>query len=150
MSRWEHDKPTAHTAYMREWKKTPAGEAYRLRHNAYIKEWRKKNPEKFHATQKRAIEKMRYDTLSHYSNGEPKCACCGEVEILFLQIDHINDDGANHRRQMVKEQGYISGGNNLPYWLKKNNYPPGFQVLCANCNWGKRLAGKCPHQLTKG
>lgn len=25
-------------------------------------------------------------------------------------------------------------------------YPPGFQVLCHNCNFGKSLYGVCPHQ----
>ena len=31
-------------------------------------------------------------------------------------------------------------------WLKRNDYPPGFQVLCHNCNWAKHALGRCPHQ----
>ena len=32
-------------------------------------------------------------------------------------------------------------------WLKRNNYPSGFQILCMNCQWGKlRNNGVCPHQ----
>jgi len=31
-------------------------------------------------------------------------------------------------------------------WLKKNNFPKGFQVLCMNCNFAKGKLGKCPHQ----
>src|ERR1700676_3436135 len=27
-----------------------------------------------------------------------KCECCGENEMLFLSVDHINCDGAEHRR----------------------------------------------------
>ena len=31
-------------------------------------------------------------------------------------------------------------------WLKNNNFPEGFQVLCFNCNCGKaRNKGICPH-----
>jgi len=41
------------------------------------------------------------------------------------------------------------GGNGLPYWLKKNNWPEGFQVLCYNCNSAKRVDGICPHQKNK-
>ncbi len=32
-------------------------------------------------------------------------------------------------------------------WLKANNFPPGFQTLCHNCNIGKhRNKGICPHK----
>jgi hypothetical protein len=32
-------------------------------------------------------------------------------------------------------------------YIIKNNYPDDFQILCANCNWGKQLnGGVCPHQ----
>lgn len=69
-----------------------------------------------------------------------KCACCGESNPIFLSIDHINNDGADHRRE-------IGGGGPIIYrWLKKHNWPLGFQVLCYNCQWGKRICGTCPHQ----
>lgn len=74
------------------------------------------------------------------------CACCGETEPLFLQIDHINNDGANHRRSL----GYGGNGKGahsaMLMWMRRNDYPEGFQVLCANCNHGKsRNGGVCPH-----
>lgn len=75
--------------------------------------------------------------LEHYGG---KCACCGEDEWKFLTIDHINNDGAAHRR-VVKT--YITG------WLIKNNFPPGFQILCHNCNFTKEAYGGCPHQEVK-
>jgi hypothetical protein len=132
---------------MTNWLETEKGKLYRANHKLYMREWRKKNPERFHATQKRVYDKKRLECLIHYSGNPPKCACCGETEILFLHIDHINGDGAEHRRQMVKDQGYVSGGNNLPYWLEKHGYPKGFQILCANCNLAKRANKICPHQL---
>src|SRR5262252_4538483 len=29
-----------------------------------------------------------------------ECACCGETEPVFLTLDHVNGDGAAHRRSM--------------------------------------------------
>lgn len=73
--------------------------------------------------------------------GGPVCKCCGEGNIFFLTLDHVNNDGAEHRR----ETGGVTG-KNLAWWLKKNGYPPGFQVLCFNCNCGRaRNGGVCPH-----
>lgn len=73
------------------------------------------------------------------------CACCGETERAFLSIDHINNDGAEHKRQ-----NNIRTGEQMYRWLGRNNYPDGFQVLCMNCQWGKRNnGGVCPHQSGK-
>lgn len=66
------------------------------------------------------------------------CACCGEPEKAFLTIDHIDGGGNKHRKEV--------GQSNVYRWLKQHDYPPGFQVLCMNCQWGKRNCGICPHQ----
>ena len=132
---------------MRDWTREQTPE-WKNKRNEYMRQWRIENKEQFKRNQKRAYDKMRLECLTHYCKGKkPFCQCCGEDEILFLHLDHINGDGVAHRKQMEKEQGYISGGNNLPYWLKKNKYPKGFQVLCANCNLAKRVDKICPHQL---
>lgn len=82
--------------------------------------------------------RMRADAINAYGG---KCACCGESNILFLTIDHINSDGAEYRREKR-----LSGGNLVYSWLKKNEYPDGFQVLCHNCNSGRAINnGICPH-----
>lgn len=67
------------------------------------------------------------------------CICCGETEPVFLCIDHIDGGGHKHRKKV--------GG--LYAWLKKNNYPKGFQILCWNCNSAKHLLGQCPHQTKR-
>jgi len=78
--------------------------------------------------------------------GGYKCACCGEEEQSFLCIDHINGGGEKHRTEI----GVGVRGRNMYTWLKKNGFPPGFQVLCHNCNMGKYLnGGICPHQTAK-
>jgi hypothetical protein len=68
------------------------------------------------------------------------CACCKETEPIFLTLDHMNNNGAEERR--------IHGNvEKLWSWLKRNNFPEGYQVLCFNCNAGKHLNnGICPHK----
>ena len=70
-----------------------------------------------------------------------KCACCGVSEEVFLVIGHV--DGYESTRKT--ELGLKSSSSALYHWLEKQNYPEGFQVLCANCNTA-RTKGVCPHQ----
>jgi len=58
----------------------------------------------------------------------------------FLTIDHING-GGNKQKQEIG-----GAGIKLYLWMKRNNYPSGFQVLCMNCNFAKGKYGICPHQ----
>ena len=69
------------------------------------------------------------------------CACCGEARLVFLTIDHIGEDGAEHRRLLGNK-----GGTKFYCWLRRNQYPSGFQALCWNCNSAKHILGYCPHQ----
>ena len=73
--------------------------------------------------------------------GGAVCKCCGETHLEFLTIDHIDGKGASHRRSIGN-----SGGHNFYRWLRTNGYPPGYQVLCFNCNFAKGHFGKCPHE----
>lgn len=66
--------------------------------------------------------------------GGSRCVCCGEKELVFLSLDHINGGGSRWRRQKLS----------LYRWVRQQHYPPGFQVLCFNCNWAKSHGG-CPH-----
>jgi len=59
--------------------------------------------------------------------GGPECAGCGCKDYEILEIDHIDGGGCKHRRD-------IGPGNNIYRWLKANNYPHGFRVLCPTCN----------------
>lgn len=85
-------------------------------------------------------KELRLEVYNAY--GGAICKCCGEKTVEFLTIDHINNDGAKHRRTI--------GRTSILSWLKNNGYPSGYQVLCFNCNMGKQLnGGVCPHQETK-
>jgi hypothetical protein len=68
---------------------------------------------------------IRHKTFSHY--GEEKCVRCGETKFEFLVLDHIDGGGKKHQKE-------VGRGSCFYRWLVKNNYPPGFQILCHNCN----------------
>lgn len=82
----------------------------------------------------------RIAALRYYSGSEdPECACCGDTNLEFLSIDHIGGGGAQQRKEL--------NNYHLPTWLKKNNYPAGYRVLCMNCNFSIGKRGYCPHLL---
>lgn len=85
------------------------------------------------------------------------CNCCGETHLAFLTLDHINDNGTQHRKQISAELEAKNPGKKFPYrliagitmykYLRDLGYPSGFQVLCSNCNHAKQnWPGGCPHQ----
>lgn len=73
--------------------------------------------------------------------GGPICVCCGESHLEFLSIDHIDGKGSEHRRAM----GRSVGARQIYTWLRKHGYPPGFRVLCMNCNHALGHFDYCPH-----
>lgn len=84
--------------------------------------------------------RLRARVLQEYGG---RCACCGEMTPQFLAIDHVNNDGEAHRREL---KGY---GRAIYQWLKREGYPKDgrFQLLCHNCNMAKGLYGACPHTI---
>lgn len=73
--------------------------------------------------------------------GGPICVCCGEAHVTMLTIDHINGGGTMQRKQLK-----LTAGQPTYRWLKDNNYPLGFQVMCFNCNASKHIyGGVCEH-----
>ena len=98
-----------------------------------------------HRLQRLAAAKRRREelkTLVFDVYGGAACKCCGETQRAFLCIDHIHGGGLKH----LKSIGRKAGAGSFYNWLKKNNFPSGFQVLCFNCNMAKHTQGKCPHQ----
>lgn len=78
-----------------------------------------------------------------------RCFCCGETEEAFLAFDHVNDDGAQHRREIAARNWGVSIYH-LYLDLKRRGFPPVLQVSCHNCNMGRyRNGGVCPHQAAK-
>jgi hypothetical protein len=80
-------------------------------------------------------ELNKFAVISYYSNDKMCCENCRENIYELLTIDHINGAGNKHRRSIVS-------GSNFCLWLRRNNFPPGFQILCYNCNMIKGRVSK--------
>lgn len=134
--------------YHREWRK-----GLGVKYNQYIADNRKKKIEKMTPDELVKFRKHESDKSKRLSSvlknevfeayGGWKCACCGETERLFLTMDHMLNNGSQLRREGVH------GHSTMFYrWLKKSGYPKDFQVLCMNCQFGKRMNdGICPHKV---
>ena len=114
-----------------------AKQRYYQKHRRHLRalnvEYYKKYPEKWYEAGIKHREKLRYDVLSFYSNGQLCCKHCGNKDYRVLVVDHINNDAAKDRRK------FRSSGTHLYIWLRKRKFPKGFQVLCHNCNFLKQL-----------
>jgi hypothetical protein len=53
----------------------------------------------------------------------------------------IGGGGNKHRKSIKNRNFYL--------WLKQNDYPSGYRVLCMNCNFAEGKFGYCPHQQVK-
>jgi hypothetical protein len=104
---------------------------YRREHPAAVLEYNARWRKKFFGG-------LRAEFIAAYGG---RCACCGESESTFLDLDHVNNDGAAHRREIGNNQRLLVA-------LKRDGWPKGrVQILCCNCNQGKaRNGGVCPHE----
>lgn len=88
-----------------------------------------------------ALTKLRIAMLNAYG---PFCHCCKEAHLDFLTLEHINGDGADHRRTVGNRS------ESVLIDLRKRGWPQdGYTVLCMNCNWGSRKKGICPHNVVQ-
>lgn len=127
----------------------------RRRARSQSPEYKQKRQESYSKPENRAktkakSENLKIEVFSHYSKKQnnsdvPCCACCMYDDIRALAIDHI----IPLSKLSASEKLLPRGGNGLWEYLKKNNYPKGFQILCFNCNGMKKAKKECPHQLDK-
>ncbi len=97
-------------------------EKHRIDQNKRNLEWRRK---------------LRQEVVEAYGGC---CQCCKESRTEFLVIDHVDGGGSKHLKAL--------GGAAYFYgWLRRNGFPPGYRVLCSNCNSAKGLYGYCPHEV---
>ena len=78
--------------------------------------------------------KLRRETLTHYGGGVAACVRCGVDDIDVLVLDHINDDG-----YLLRPNRGVYGGTEMYCVLRRADWPPGYQTLCANCNMKKMM-----------
>ena len=97
---------------------------------------------------------LRMKVFPHYSKRHSNsdiacCRCCGENSNMeFLALDHILGRYEMNSIPELVKIGYSSKLKNRPLlvWIKNNNFPKGFQILCHNCNMAKGNSkdNKCP------
>lgn len=81
----------------------------------------------------------RYKEIVYNYYGQ-RCVCCGETNLAFLTIDHINGR-ENTPEGKSKAYYYIAR------FIIAGNPRSDIQILCFNCNCGKhRNYGTCPHK----
>ena len=83
--------------------------------------------------QKRHWQKLKIEVLAHYSGGALVCVRCGFDDLRALSLDHIDGNGRKDRAdpKYNASKFYIS--------LRRMDYPEGFQTLCMNCQYIKRV-----------
>jgi len=65
----------------------------------------------------------RRDILNELGN---RCVCCGDTEGMYLEVDHVFNDGKTDRAPTIKK-------------IRKNRER--YQLLCCNCNRAKHKNG---------
>lgn len=126
--------PEKKRAYNKRW-----FEENKERKHELAKIYREVNKDEIEAKRKARHWKLKIEVWENY--GGAVCSCCGIIEREFLTIDHINGGGGKHRKELR-----ASGSQHIYQWLKKNNYPEGYRVLCMNCNFSFGMYGFCPHE----
>lgn len=121
------------------WKDDPEYREKRLESN---KRWKKRNAGKAEAAVKDWRNRLKLEVFQAYSGlEEPVCSCCGQSGLAFLTLDHVNNDGGEHRKQMKGRLHYL--------YLKQEGFPRQGEivVMCWNCNCGRKAnGGICPHK----
>jgi len=129
-----------HLDYCREYQRK-----YRPNYKEYFLKRRQANKEDILTVERSYRLNLRMAVIEAYGG---RCVCCGTTHVQFLCVDHINGDGAKHRKALFgKSVG--AAGTKFYRWLKANGFPSGFQLLCWNCNAAKHFYGWCPHQQEK-
>lgn len=93
---------------------------------------------RFNAVSKEARRRLKQQMVDAYGGS---CTCCGESDLEFLTVEHVNRDGKQHRMSFRSAQSVWAD-------LRRRGWPKGdYTVLCMNCNWASRFNGVCPHSL---
>lgn len=138
-----------HRQYYHKWIILPHNKeksrlAQRKYYYSHLKELRERKAyqryehEQTYQVRARRYHRAKIKVLKMYGGENPKCNCCSENKYEFLTIDHIKRTG---------HYPYKLGGENLYGFLVKQPIRKDlYQILCYNCNMGKRVSEDCPHK----
>ena len=79
--------------------------------------------------------KLREILLNGYGR---KCVSCGITDERVLDLDHVNGDGAAHRKRVSNSTQKIYSE------VIAAGFPDNYRLLCKNCNWLAWLEIKPP------
>jgi hypothetical protein len=137
-----YTNPQDAAAYQRKWYLE-----HKEEHKAASAKWYQDNKEEmqrkhrdYHRTPRAKVLNMlkglevKTEVLAHYSlKSSLNCSVenCVISDIDMLTLDHINNNGSSHRKEL--------NGSRIYECLKRKGYPEGYQTLCHNHNWKKEL-----------
>lgn len=101
-------------------------------------QWMMTNREKYTFLRVQSNAKRKRDVLLLYAN-PICCQSCGFDQIDGLVLDHINDDGTKHRKDLNISCRGNPGGKVLYDVIRRKGKMDGLQILCANCNTMKHI-----------
>jgi hypothetical protein len=125
-------------------------------HKEYMKGWLENNQDKQRGYQKKYNIKRTTDPTPKYKKQlsdvrkrrhhrnkvkvlemyGTQCAYCGEDRYELLTCDHINNNGAEHRKSAEYKRLNLGGSYGV---LSSIEYDPSeYQILCHNCNAAKQ------------
>jgi len=120
--------------YMREYIKRPKVKEYYRQYNQRPEVKNRRNELK-----REHNKNLREQFFEMYGG---VCMCCGEKDIRFLTLDHVDGNGKDDRRERSQEAILREALSNLN--TEK------YQILCYNCNMGRSINnGVCPHSPHK-
>lgn len=85
---------------------------------------------------KSELAKMKLEMLAAF---DCMCSCCGESHPDLLTLDHVENNGGEHRKTMNEQQCMRLARREG--WDKSK-----WDCLCFNCNCAKAHYGGCPHK----
>jgi hypothetical protein len=113
--------------------------------NAYMRNYVHTYPEFELRTKTRGAAnrlRLKKEVLTRYGKRQKLQCCwrgCTIVDVDMLTLDHIADNGADHRSEITKGKYRGGGGINFYGWVKRHGFPVGFQTLCHNHQWKKEI-----------
>lgn len=134
-------KGMCHSCYLKAYREQHYGTYINKRREEYQRNYAKHRDKIIARTTERNRQTKR-DVIAALGG---KCACCGEAAYEFLTLDHINGDGAAHRKLLSGKAR--SSSIRIYRDVKRRGCPTDqFRVLCFNCNCSIGCWGYCPHQ----
>jgi hypothetical protein len=116
-------------------------EENREKRRQWHRDWVANNKVKYDQMRQNYRDKVKRECFLHYGGGKIACVKCGFDDYDCLVLDHVNDDGASHRKSLSVSCRGNGGGIRIYEALFARKMPndPLLQLLCANCNMKKQM-----------